>query len=236
MGIQVFRAKLSEKEVFNERYCLVHFELIEPHRIAFQAGQHILMTVPGVEQKKDYSICSVPEMDHAVELLVDLKPMGEGSSYLQGLSPGDEVEFRAPAGQFVVDGGGKAKRLVFVATGSGISPIRSMILDLLGSKGEKREVVLYWGLRNVEDMFWEEEFLQLSEEFPNFKVEIILSQPPDEWKLSKGRVTDLVKVYEEKMAETAYYVCGNKQMIEEVSGLLRGFGVDEERIHFEKFY
>src|SRR3989344_153742 len=239
--LQTFRAKVSEHVLLAGKYQYIHFELLDPHRIQFRAGQYLLLTVPGGAEKKSYSISSPPALDHAVEILVDISPHGDGSLYLASLAPGDEVEFRAPVGQFTITPLSKNQppvenELVFVATGSGISPIRSQILDLLETKNDSRPIRLHWGIRFIYDLFWEEDFRELAENYPNFTFDIILSHPPDSWPLCRGHVTDCLKKHYQKFAATGFYLCCNKQMIEAVTSLLKFQAVPPERIHFEKFF
>lgn len=233
---QLFKARVAEHVLLAGKYQYIYFELVEPHRIQFQAGQYLLMTVPGGEEKKSYSISSSPEKDHGVEVLVDVSPQGDGSMYLQSLAPGDEVEFLAPSGQFVMSENVNEKELVFVATGSGISTLRSMILDLLEAKRDRRKITLHWGLRYVHDLFWEDDFEELRESFSQFHYDIVLSRPPESWPLCRGRVTDCLRTHETNYLESGFYLCGNQQMISEVTTFLTSKGVSKERVHFEKFY
>ncbi len=235
--MELYKAKVSDKKIFNTKFCLLKLELMQPHRIEFRAGQYILLSVPGIDQKKHYSITSSPSMDHAVELLVDITPGGTGSGYLNQLNPGDDVEFRAPVGEFVLAEDNGEESLVFVASGSGISPIRSMILDLLENREDTRPMKLHWGLRYVEDMFWENDFREMAVEFDNFDIDITLSRPPlPEWKLCDGRVSDCLRNHPRDFSKTGFYICGNREMIEEVREILKEKGVEDGKVHFEKFY
>ena len=237
-------AKVSEYTKLTEKYHLIFLELFDPHRIEFKAGQFLSLKVLGEEQRRSYSITSPPAKNHGVELLVDIGPQGVGTRYLVSLKPGDEVEFLAPLGKFmmvevgvpVARGGKTEEELVFVATGCGVSPIRSMILDLLETKKDKRPIKLLWGLRYVDDMFWEEDFRKLAEFYSNFEVDITLSKPPEDWPLCSGRVTDCIGKHEFNFGKSGFYLCGNREMIEEMRRLLSGKGVQPSNIHYEKFY
>src|SRR3972149_11119921 len=130
MAITTFRAKVREHELLAGRFQYVDFELMSPARIQFQGGQYLIMKVPGMEERRNYSIASEPAQDHSVEILVDISPGGDGSLYLASLAPGDVVEFHGPVGVFSVadpgsDVGKTEQKILFVATGSGISAIRS---------------------------------------------------------------------------------------------------------------
>lgn len=230
-----YKGKVAEHILINEKFQYVHVELMDPHRMVFEAGQYISIDV-GEGERRSYSIASAPAMDHAVEICVDVSPEGKGSTYLKNLKPGDEVNFIAPLGQFLISSETKEKKLLFVATGSGIAPLRSMMVDLLEERQEKREIHLHWGLRNVEDMFWEEDFRRFHKYFSNFTYHMTLSKPPSHWPLCAGYVTECIKNEMKVDADWGAYLCGNKVMIEEVSKLLEEMGILKDQIHFEKFF
>lgn len=241
MEITTFKAKVREHELLAKRFQYVDFELVEPSRIEFKAGQYLMLKIPGMDQRRSYSIASAPEQNHSVEILVDVSPKGDGSLFLASLKPGDEIEFMAPAGQFVQaerdsELGREEKKLMFVATASGISPIRSMILDLLQTKTDRREIYLHWGLRHVEDIFWQEDFRQLTEFFPNFHFDMVLSQPPVSWPFCSGHVTHCVKAHHKDFSQYGIYLCGNEKMIAEMEELLFQAGVKKEHIYREQFF
>jgi len=240
---QQYKGKVSEHILINERFEYLHIELVEPHELEFQAGQYVSVDIGGGDPasagqvRRAYSIASAPSMKHAVELCVDITPGGKGSEFLKNLKPGDEVSFLAPLGVFVMKPENlvKEKNLLFVATGTGITPLRSMILDLLRDKQDARPMWLYWGLRFVEDMFWEEEFRQMHEFFKNFHFHLTLSKPPNHWPLCNGYVTNCLKHELKLNADWGVYLCGSKEMVVDGSKLMIEMGVPEEQVHFEKF-
>lgn len=236
MPIKRFTAKVSNHTLLKGKYQWVQFELIEPNHIDFQAGQFVMMEIPGMDARRSYSIASAPAKTHEIDILVDVGPQGDGSMYLQSMNPGEEVHFTGPGGQFVLAGDPTEQKLVMVATGSGISAIRSMVLDLLQSKNDPRPISLHWGMRHVEDIFWEEEFRLLEEQFENFHFDLVLSKGPEGWPLCSGHVNDCLKDHYDNFEHTGFYLCGNKRMIDGVSELLLSNGADKKHIHHEQFY
>lgn len=238
---QQFKARVAKHILINEKYQYIDTELIKPNRIDFKAGQYVSVDV-GDGERRNYSIASKPEMNHGVEVLVDVTPGGKGSGFLKNLKPGDEVKMIGPLGGFGLDsrldqGSGKPmeKKLLFVATGSGISPLRSMVLDLLETKNDQREIWLYWGLRFVKELFWEEELRLKCQAFKNFNYELILSKPPESWPLESGHVGEQIKELG-LGPDWGVYICGNPKMMEEVKKICKEQGVPEDQVHFEKFY
>lgn len=238
---QKFRAKLSEVHWHNDKFFSLHFELLEPHRIEFRAGQYISIDVPGSDHKKSYSLVSPPEMDHGFELLIDKTPMGVGTRYLMNMQPGDELSFLAPLGFFFLPPNPAEElqeaAITFVATGSGIAPIKGMLEHLLVTNNDQRPITLYWGLRYAEEQFWYDDFQLLAEQHPNFLFHPVLSRPPEEWPLCRGRVTDCLLVHPQIAdGPIGYYVCGSTQMVVDVSKILEEKGVEKQFIHHEKFH
>ncbi|MEN8253145.1 MAG: FAD-binding oxidoreductase [Patescibacteria group bacterium] len=231
---QQFTAKLQDKIDLNDKYVKYSFELIEPNKMEFLAGQYISIKVNENGSRRSYSICSSPKVDHGFELLVDIEPNGVGVSYLQSLNFGDEISFLGPMGIFVVDEK-QTDELVFVATGSGIAPFHSMVLDLLQNKGEQRKITLYWGMRYSKQIFWLDEFKELMDNFSQFNFHPVLSKAEPGWTLCHGRVTDCLMVHGFP-ANGDYYLCGSKAMIEESGEILKKSGISKEKIHFEKFW
>lgn len=241
MPLQNYTAILSERKVLNPKFQHLKFELKTPNTIEFLAGQYVSLLVPTHPQRKSFSISSTPSVNHAIEMLVDIAPQGPATKYLSTITPGTEVSFMAPIGQFVIappetSVGAEEKSLVFVATGSGVAPMMGMLQDLLIHKNDTRPMILYWGLRFAQDQCWYDEFQQLAQQHPNFVFHPTLSQAPEEWKLCRGRVTDCLAVHPLPAEQAGYYLCGNSGMIEEVKQFLLGKGVAAPHIHTEKFH
>ena len=232
---QQYTARLSEKMIYNPKFEEYTFELVQPNKLEFQAGQYVSFAVSDQGHRRSWSISSSPSIDHSFEIVIDPAPMGTGTKFLQALQPGDEVQLLGPMGRFVIDDSGAEEAIVLVATGVGITPFRSMIADLLQNKKDSRQITLHWGLRHVEEMIWQDEFQEYAEGFDNFRFHPVISRAPQEWSLCRGRVTDCLSIHEQP-ANAGYYLCGSDQMISDVKNLLTKQGVPAERIHHEKFY
>lgn len=215
---QQFTARFEECKELNDKFHQFSFELVKPARMEFLSGQYVSIKVDEVGIRRSYSICSRPDIDHGFELLLDITPMGKGTQFLKSLKFGDTMEILAPMGRLVLPDE-LTNDLLFVATGSGIAPFRSMIMDLLQVRNYQGNVTLFWGLREVQDMFWQEEFQELSQNFPNFKFHPVISRPVSEWTLCRGRVTDCLDVHL-LPSQAQVFLCGNKVMIEDVKKLL----------------
>jgi Na+-transporting NADH:ubiquinone oxidoreductase subunit F len=234
MAVAKYNVKVIAKEKPMEGYFLVSFE--RPQGFDYLAGQYVSIKVSEDGQRRSYSLASFPEDQEKIQLMVDISPMGPGSVCVMELEVGDTLEILGPMGRFTFEEtnfGGGVDELIFVATGSGIVPMRSMIRHLLNQKTEKK-LTLHWGMR-FEGPFWEDEFNKLSEDYSNFKFDLVISKPSEAWTGCRGHVTDCLAVYP-SLTQKSYYICGNQHMIMDVSQFLTERGVPSQNIFFEKFY
>ncbi|MDO5561384.1 MAG: FAD-binding oxidoreductase [bacterium] len=230
---QKFQARLSDRQDYNQRYSQYHFELIEPLTLENLAGQYLMLQIDE-KTARAYSMSDRPDMNTSFELLVDHAPAGVGTQFLRQLAFGASVQVIAPLGQFVVKEDPEVEQLIFVTSGSGIAPIKSMITDLLQIKNDKRAVTLFWGMRHDSELFWLDFFSDLQKSFPQFTFVPVISQPSANWQLSIGHVTDYLQQLE-KVDKAQFYLCGNPQMVESVKQILTTKNVPAERIIVEQF-
>ncbi|SRR5579884_548426 len=218
----------------------ISLKMIEPPHVEFLAGQYISIEVTEMKDghprknNRPYSIVSPPEEKEVIKLCVNLVKGGPGSTCLHSLRLGDKLTFLYPLGYFTVNETATTS-LLFVATGTGIAPIKSMIVHLLRN-GSKRPIMLYWGLRSNIDIYYQEEFASLAKEYPFFQFHIALSRPSEAWNGLKGRVTHLLPDAIQSVENLDAYLCGNGDMIKEVRAILLEKGMPRKSIHFEKFY
>ncbi len=201
----------------------------------FNAGQFVTIKIDDKVPPcfRAYSIASSPLAETTeFRLCVKLMPGGRGSNWLNNLKEGDQINFIGPNGYFTFKD--TAKKVIFIATGTGVAPFTSMIEDQL-NKGNGQKLELLFGVRHMKDVFYAE-WLEKLKNKGDFDYTITLSQPEDEsWQGSKGRVTEALKTHNFDPANTMFYICGLKDMIDSVTAILKEKGVPEDSIHFEKY-
>ena len=236
MPIQQFTARVAAVRQLTHDVRQIDFELIDPPEIKFKAGQFISFEVPdlrtGRTVTRPYSIASGPSSARNVSLVLNLVPDGPGSTYLFGLGEGDRTAFAGPAGNFYLRDD-PTRDLLFVATGTGIAPVRSMLLAH-AERAHPTRSTLFWGLRSQRDLYFEEDFARLSRDLPGSSHVITLSRPESGWTGAVGRVTTLVQRQIQDVRQLAVYVCGNSGMITEVSSIVQSKGLCP--IFREKYY
>ena len=152
---RILNGILSKKENLTGSYWLFCLEFQNPYD--FLAGQYVSVKVAPDGTRRSYSIASPPD-GKTIELLIDVSPGGMGSQYFLSSNEGDTVEALGPVGIFTLATKNPKPNRMFIATGSGIAPLRAMTLDSLRKKTALGEVRLLWGMRHEEDLFWQEEF------------------------------------------------------------------------------
>lgn len=239
------RLKLAEKRQLNGNVFEFIFTPLEPNSLEFEPGQFINIDIPSTEKRivRSYSISSNPMLKETIEICVKLVD-GPGSKYLKELNVGDIVSGSGPFGIFSIKDDYN-ENMLFVATGTGIAPFKSM-LGYQVERNFQSDIMILFGLRSEEDIFYDELFKGISVAQKNINYHLSLSRPSDVWPGSKGRVTELLRKYESQgdfknggimdLKNLRVFICGNGDMIKEVSDMFKEMGLPEDKIHHEKFY
>lgn len=216
-----------------------HFEwdVTGPKRFVYTPGQFISLRLNhnGAEDVRAYSIASAPHRENRFELCLNRVESGFFSNYLFGLQPGDHVEFEGPFGFFIPRQ--PFRDSLFVATGTGIAPIRAMLQHLFSAKppADGQQVWLVFGVRYPDTILYREEFEELAARHSNFHFRPTLSRPPAEWTGLRGHVQEHVESLIAERAHLDVYLCGLKAMVDDVRRRLKARGLDRKQIHYEKY-
>ena len=231
-----FHAQISRIKDLTDDVRELELSLLAPDSIGFKAGQWISIEVwhPRLNQpvQRQYSIASPPSRSQQITLLFNRVPNGPGSSYLFSLQEGDPLKFQGPNGSFYLEEN-PGRDLVFIATGTGIAPIRSMLATPL-EQPELGTRTLYWGLRSQGDLYYQGELEALAQRHSNFSFVITLSRPEKGWNGSNGRVTNLVENQISSVSNKTFFLCGNGGMIKDTTEIINRKGLCP--IHTEQYY
>ncbi len=213
------------------------FEVPAVEDLQFTPGQFVSVIEQrgGKEITRPYSIAS-PRAGNRFELCLNRVPEGLVSPWLFALKPGDEVDIHEPLGYFTLRHPGR--RAVFVATGTGIAPFRSMLLDHLPKM--QPEITLLFGVRHEHGLLYREELERLAEQYPSFRFLPTVTRPTESWRGRGGRVqTHLDEALALRtpieMSNVDVYICGLKEMVDDVRKNLKERGFDRKQIIYEKY-
>ena len=166
-------------------------------------------------------------------------PPGIASSYVFSRKPGDKVTVSGPFGEFFIQE--TDREMVYIGGGAGMAPLRSHLYHLFHTLKTGRKVSYWYGARNPNEVFYEDHFRKIEEEFPNFTFHIAMSEPrpEDNWDGYVGFIHQVVYDHYLKdhpaPEDVEYYLCGPPLMLQSALGMLDDLGIEEEMIRFDEF-
>ncbi|KGE73172.1 oxidoreductase [Spirochaeta lutea] len=224
----------------------VLLELPEGTDLQYQPGQYGQFEVPPYNKIKErtqraYSFSSNPNDKNHLEFLIRLVPGGIVTTYVhEHLQEGQSINVVAPVGDFKVQK--TDAQMICVAGGSGMAPFKSIFSHMVDTgEIENREVWYFFGARTTKDLFYLEWLADLEKKYKNFHFIPALSEPEEnaDWKGETGLITEVLKSYLETKIDTEKtkegYLCGSPGMLDACMIVMRQFGMDENKIYFDKF-
>lgn len=239
-NIKQYRTKVSKITQLTHDIKEFQFKLLDPQDLQFKAGQYVQVDSKPYADitevvSRAYSISSLPSEKGIIELIIRLVPGGVCTTFLhEHVQEGDEITFAGPFGEFYLHEGGD--ELIFIAGGSGLAPIRSLILDIL-EKNLDKQMRFFFGAVSKRDLYYVDFFRELEAEYPNFSYIPALSRatPEDNWDGEEGLITDVVARHVSDAIGKQAYLCGSPGMINACVQVLNKIGFDNEHIFYDEF-
>ena len=214
------------------------FVLQLPETVRFAAGQFVVMTmeVDGEPIQRSYSIANESAGEtNLLVLWIALNEAGRVTPRLFQLCEGVQLEVSEPFGGFVLRDASMDEEVVFVCTGTGVAPFRSMIHQRL-QKQNGSNVVLVMGNRHREDVLGHAEWLQLAAAEPRFQYMPVLSRPKEtDDDMLTGYVHAHYSDWVTKNPQIHVYVCGWDAMCKEARQRLKDLGLTRRQYFFEQY-
>jgi ferredoxin-NADP reductase len=255
---QLYTAHLDEKLVLSESAQCYHLEFSVPELQSFDfiAGQFISMVADdskGKQQTRAYSIASGPAANR-FDLCVNRVEGGFFSNKLCDMEPGQNIQFHGPHGLFTLRR--PLTDSIFIATGTGVAPMRSFTQYLFPESGEDRSegrhFWLVYGTRYETEIYYQKYFEKLAAEHRNFHYLSSLSRPQDGWEGLRGYVQDHVtEVVKTRASFNGYhpvpspaetvgfdihaYICGLNEMVSGNRDRLAELGWQKKQVVFERY-
>ncbi len=203
----------------------------------FQAGQFAWITTesPFIFRENPFSFSTSSDRDDNL-IGFTIKELGDFTSTIKHLKPGDTVYVDGPYGTFNLDEHYDNK-LVLIAGGIGSAPVLS-ILRTMQDRGRERPVIFFYGNPTWDTVIYREELEEL-EKTIDLKVVHVLEQPPEGWEGEEGFISaDVLRRHlpeDYKKWEYLFFLCGPMPMIEAVEGALAKLDVSSARVFSEKY-
>ncbi|WP_448242964.1 ferredoxin--NADP reductase [Pseudoxanthomonas mexicana] len=246
MAIVHFPLKLIGRRMLAPSVGHYQFVRDDGQPLDFVPGQFIQVHfryADGTPAKRSYSLATIH--DHAlgpgeaVEIAVSYVPGGAATALFEGLPEGGHVEASGPFGRFCLMPGDRNARYLLIATGTGVTPYRSMLPQLQSLMAERGvEVVLLQGARTPAELLYGDEFRAFADAHPEFRYVPCLSRelPPDPHPdVRHGYVQQHLGEFAPDAARDIAYLCGNPDMVDACFEALKGFGLPVPQIRREKY-
>lgn len=267
MARELYTARLEKKVCISESSQCYHMEFVfdELESFPFAAGQFVSAVAvdeTGKLQTRAYSIASAFK-GNRFDLCVNRVEGGFFSNHLADLPDlvvGGTIQIDGPYGYFTLKE--PVTDSIFVATGTGIAPIRAFAQSLFPNDGPDRsggkDIWLVFGTRYESEVYYREEFEAIAARKPNFHYLVTLSRAGENWGGLRGYVQDYVaKIVEERAARLGLplpqsapdpaipkselsfdiysYICGLNNMVASVRERLGSYGWHRKQIVFERY-
>jgi NAD(P)H-flavin reductase len=203
----------------------------------YLAGQAAYLQPQGAEKRRPYSIASAPEetTQHGlIEFLVQTGADGSPGLAVDLLHPGTPVALDGPLGSFTFPAHPRERRFVFIAGGTGIAPLRSMLWHTLLAERDGT-VALIYSVRSPEEFAYLQEFQQLEDEGRIEFRHTVTRAATEGWQGRLGRIDVRCLDGLIEPGETLCFVCGPPALIGDIKPQLLELGVQDDQIRVENW-
>ncbi|KAF2859314.1 ferredoxin reductase-like protein [Piedraia hortae CBS 480.64] len=186
----------------------------------------ILTKYKGPEMEKPvlrpYTPVSDEDSPGHMDFIIKRYPNGPMSEHFHNMEPGQQMEFKGPLPKYPWTPN-KHDHIALVAGGTGITPMYQLARAIFKNPEDKTKVTLVFANVSENDVLLKREWEKLEQDFPQrFRAFYLLEQPPEGWKMGKGRVDkDVLKTVlpDPKQGNVKIFVCGPPGMYKAISGM-----------------
>jgi NAD(P)H-flavin reductase/quinol-cytochrome oxidoreductase complex cytochrome b subunit len=202
-------------------------------RIEFYAGQYLNILLEDGD-KRSFSFATAPQVSDRIELQIRRIPGGRFTPQVfERMKVGDPVRFEGPLGSFMLREDSE-KPIIFVAGSTGFAPVKSMVEHAF-ARGLKREMILYWGVRKLRDLYLPELPRRWEKEHPNFRFVPVLSEPDEGWTGRTGLVHEAILADFPDLSSHQVYACGSAGMVEAAYPAFQAHGLKQDDCFSDAF-
>jgi len=240
MSHERFNFVLRESRMITPRVMQLSFQREDGQPFAYVPGQFITLHMPwqDMELRRSYSVATIPGESGDVQIAATHVEGGRATSMLFDLRPGARVAATGPFGRFVLRDDPPARYLL-IATGTGVSPYRSMLPQLRTLLDAGRHTaVLMLGVRGPDELLFGPDFLRFVAGNPGFSFVASMSRRLSDSVQAherKGYVQDHLMELDPDPKRDIVYLCGNPDMIDTSVERLKAIGFDNQNLRREKY-
>ena len=232
---RILPARVAKKEQLAHDVIALHLQLPASERLQFLAGQYLEFILKD-GQRRSFSIANAPHDSDFIQVHLRIIANGVFTNYVANdLQEKAIMRLEAPMGSFFLREDSN-KPIIFLATGTGIAPIKGIIEHMLHNN-IKREIALYFGARHLEDLYLNDLCEKWAAFTPHLSYTSVLSKPQtsDNWQGKTGYVQNLVLEDIPDLSGYQVYACGSPNMINDAHALFIKNGLPEEEFFSDAF-
>lgn len=230
---RILPARVQKLEKLADDVMVMFLQLPANQSITFKAGQYLEFLLQD-GKRRAFSIANAPHDSAAIELHLRLVEGGQFTTHVfNELQEKAIMRVEAPLGSFYLREDSE-KPIIFAATGTGFAPIKG-IIEHMFHHGIDREIKLYRGARNLEDLYMHDLCERWAAHMPNLTYIPVLSRADDRWAGKTGYVQDAVVEDIQNLAEHQAYICGVPEMINDAHNTLVDNGLPEDQLFSDAF-
>jgi CDP-4-dehydro-6-deoxyglucose reductase len=233
--VRMLPARVVEKTQLSSSVVRVKLKLPKNQRLQFLAGQYVDVLLQG-GKRRAFSIASCPSLEDEIELHIRHVEGGDFTGFVfDTLKVLDIIRFEGPLGNFFVRNDDPQRPMIMLGGGTGFAPLKSMIENLL-EHGDRREIHLYWGARQREELYLDELPQQWARQHGHIHYRRAVSDQPH---LPEGYFAGLA--HEAVLADHPdlsgfdVYMSGPPAMIDASRHAFRERGLNPERLYYDSF-
>ena len=214
IAVRVLPCRVQKLERAADDVMIVGLKLPANERLQFLAGQYIDFLLKGGE-RRSFSMANAPHADELIELHIRQVAGGTFTEHVfSKMKERDILRLEGPLGSFFLREE-SGKPIVFVASGTGFAPIKS-ILETAFHRNVTRPMVLYWGARRPKDLYLNALPEKWAREHANFKYVPVISEAraEDAWSGRGGFVHRAVMEDLPDLSQHQVYACGVPVMVD----------------------
>lgn len=202
---------------------------------AFTAGQAVMLGLHGSQLRKPYSIASAPwELSKTglLQVLAQIEDAGGLDPHLERAEPGTKLDLEGPFGSFGLPPD-ETIPLLFVAGGTGIAPLRSMLIERL-ARPATVPIALIYSARSADEFAFRPELNALATA-GRLTAHFTVTRDDGTWSGRRGRIDGSLLENALPSLQSLCYICGPLSLVADAGALLIKLGVAEDRIVIEKY-
>lgn len=208
--------KIQELRRLSDDVLQLSIRLPPTVRFEFLPGQYIRLTNKD-RVTRSYSLAAAPQADNLLRVHVQRIGGGEFSQYLfESATLGDLLQLEGPMGQFILRASIRARKTLFLATGTGMAPIHAILSSLTDEQRARcGELYLYWGNRSHTDAYLHAPLDALAQRLGMHYFEVFSRIPAIEARQPARHVQDLMSAHHAELAHAQVFASGNPAMVDD---------------------